>query len=90
MCREAAVAMPPADRILNELRLRFADGRTHLHADHVIPIEQAPALRLDLGNLQTTCNHCNVSRRNQGNPRADVTLPTGVPGPVEIPHEGVR
>jgi len=82
MCREAGLPRPPADRILNELRLRFADGRTHLHADHLRTVEQAPELRLDLDNLRTRCNHCNVSRRNKGNTH-------GVPGPVEIPHKGV-
>jgi hypothetical protein len=48
---------PPAEQVFSELRVRFAQRARHLHADHVIPIEQRPDLRLDLDNLATavTC-----------------------------------
>lgn len=71
MCREVGLPMPPAQRILEELRLRLRDRRTHLNADHVIPIDQAPELRLELSNLVTRCNRCNVSRMRKGNPHPD-------------------
>lgn len=91
LCREAELPMPPMSRILDELRLRYADHREHLHADHEIPIEQAPALRLSLSNLRTRCNACNVSRRNRGygalEPISNVASEAGV-GPVEIAQEG--
>ena len=35
---------------------------THLHADHQIPIEQRPDLRLDLDNLRTRCNRCHNAK----------------------------
>ena len=41
-----------------ELRERFSQGEKHLHADHQIPIEQRPDLRLSLDNLRTRCNRC--------------------------------
>jgi 5-methylcytosine-specific restriction endonuclease McrA len=90
MAREAGVAMPPANRVLEELRLRFGDGRKHLHADHQIPIEQAPELRLDLRNLRTRCNVCNVSRRNRGNPNVTSNVPERDPEPVEISPDEAR
>jgi 5-methylcytosine-specific restriction endonuclease McrA len=50
--------LPPADRVLEELRQRFHRGETHLHCDHIIPIEERPDLRLDLENMQTLCDPC--------------------------------
>jgi 5-methylcytosine-specific restriction endonuclease McrA len=53
---------PPVDRILDELRARFSQHVRHLHADHQIPIEQRPDLRLDLDNLRTRCNLCHGAK----------------------------
>ena len=58
MARTAGVSQPPATLVLRELRERFAAGLTHLHADHQIPVDQAPHLRLDLDNLKTRCDRC--------------------------------
>ena len=54
--------LPPADRVLEELRQRFHSGETHLHADHIIPIEERPDLRLDLDNMRTLCSPCHGAR----------------------------
>jgi 5-methylcytosine-specific restriction endonuclease McrA len=62
LCREAGLDPPPAFRVLVELRDRFADRLTHLHADHVVPIAERPDLRLDLDNLQTRCDRCHRAR----------------------------
>ena len=48
----------PAAKILEELRVAFANGKRHLHADHELPIELRPDLRLSLDNLRTRCNEC--------------------------------
>ena len=62
LARLAEVGMPPAERVLAELRLRFMANETHLHADHQIDIDLAPHLRLDLGNLRTRCNRCHAKK----------------------------
>ena len=49
---------PPVNRVLAELRLRFGDGKRHLHADHEIPIQDQPELADDLDNYQTLCGRC--------------------------------
>ncbi len=48
--------------ILDELRERKVHNLTHLHADHVISIEERPDLRLVLSNLQTLCNSCHARK----------------------------
>jgi 5-methylcytosine-specific restriction enzyme A len=60
--REFELGPPPVNRVLEELRERFHQGETHLHADHQIPIEQRPDLRLDLDNLRTRCNRCHNAK----------------------------
>lgn len=50
--------MPDTRVVLDELRRAFARGDRHLHADHQIPIEVAPDLRLDIDNLKTRCDRC--------------------------------
>ena len=62
LCRENGLDLPPTWRILRELRDRFADGLTHLHADHQIPIAERPDLRLDLDNLRTRCDRCHRAK----------------------------
>ena len=49
---------PPAAKVLEELRMNFNRGERHLHADHDIPIQVRPELRLDLDNLRTRCDKC--------------------------------
>lgn len=56
--REAGLPAPPTDHVLQALRLAFNHGARHLHADHQIPIEVRPELRLELGNLATRCDRC--------------------------------
>jgi 5-methylcytosine-specific restriction endonuclease McrA len=53
---------PPTEVILAELRARWRRDDTHLHADHDIPIEQRPDLRLDLDNYRTRCNRCHAAK----------------------------
>ena len=60
--RQFDLGMPPTAKVLQELRERFHQGETHLHADHQIPIEQRPDLRLDLDNLRTRCNRCHNAK----------------------------
>jgi 5-methylcytosine-specific restriction enzyme A len=59
---EAALGTPPVDRVLDELRAEFASKRRHLHADHEIPIEDRPELRLVLSNYRTRCNVCHSAK----------------------------
>jgi 5-methylcytosine-specific restriction endonuclease McrA len=60
--REAGLGLPPSDAILEELRLAYARGDRHLHADHEIPIEQRPDLRLVLSNYRTRCDACHNAK----------------------------
>jgi 5-methylcytosine-specific restriction enzyme A len=60
--RRFDLGVPPVQQVLAELRERFHQGETHLHADHEIPIEQRPALRLDLDNIRTRCNSCHNAK----------------------------
>src|ERR1700733_10328416 len=60
--RQFDLGTPPTAKVLQELRERFHQGETHLHADHQIPIEQRPDLRLDLDNLRTRCNRCHNAK----------------------------
>jgi 5-methylcytosine-specific restriction enzyme A len=52
----------PVEKVLDELRRRYTHGERHLHADHVVPIEERPDLRLSLDNLATRCNVCHNAR----------------------------
>jgi 5-methylcytosine-specific restriction enzyme A len=61
-CREAGLDAPPTAVVLEELRCRFARHERHLHADHEIPIEVQPDLRLELDNLRTRCNTCHAAK----------------------------
>jgi hypothetical protein len=63
--RKAGMPFPPSDRILEELRANFAANMRHLHADHEIPIEDRPDLRLDLDNLRTRCNVCHSAKTSR-------------------------
>lgn len=58
ICQSAGLEMPPTDKLLKELSRAYAAGQRHLHADHVIPVQERPELRLVLNNLQTRCNAC--------------------------------
>jgi 5-methylcytosine-specific restriction enzyme A len=60
--REAGLGVPPVQVVLEELRRAFARGIRHLHADHQIPIEEQPELRLDLENLRTRCDACHRAK----------------------------
>lgn len=61
-CHEVGLPMPPQDVILDELRLAKNRKERHLHADHQIPIEQRPDLRLDLNNYRTRCSVCHSAK----------------------------
>jgi 5-methylcytosine-specific restriction enzyme A len=61
-CRRFELGPPPVDQVLAELRERFGRGERHLHADHEIPIEERPDLRLVLDNLRTRCNGCHSAK----------------------------
>ena len=58
LCVEIGIDLPPTTVILHELSAAFARGERHLHADHQIPIEQRPDLRLELDNYRTRCDRC--------------------------------
>jgi 5-methylcytosine-specific restriction endonuclease McrA len=60
--REVGLGDPPTERVLSELRDRHNRGERHLHADHQIPIEERPDLRLDLDNLRTRCDGCHRAK----------------------------
>jgi 5-methylcytosine-specific restriction endonuclease McrA len=69
--REVGLGVPPARRILAELRGAFARGERHLHADHVIPIRKEPDLRLSLDNLATRCDRCHRAKTARESARRD-------------------
>jgi 5-methylcytosine-specific restriction endonuclease McrA len=48
--------------VLAELRDRHNRRERHLHADHQVPIEDRPDLRLDLDNLRTRCDGCHRAK----------------------------
>jgi 5-methylcytosine-specific restriction endonuclease McrA len=56
--RRAGLDPTATDAVLAELRKAFARGERHLHADHIVPIEQDENRRLDLENMQTLCDRC--------------------------------
>jgi 5-methylcytosine-specific restriction protein A len=60
--RQFDLGIPPTVKVLQELRERFHQGEKHLHADHQVPIEERPDLRLDLDNLRTRCNSCHNAK----------------------------
>ena len=60
--RQADLGTPPTAAILEELREAYNQGHRHLHADHEIPIEERPDLRLDLDNLKTRCDRCHNAK----------------------------
>jgi 5-methylcytosine-specific restriction endonuclease McrA len=69
--REVGLGRPPAKHVLEELRSAFARGDRHLHADHQIPIEERPDLRLDLDNLKTRCDKCHRAKTARESARPD-------------------
>lgn len=69
--REVGLGLPPAKQVLEELRRAFARGERHLHADHQIPIDERPDLRLDLDNLKTRCDKCHRAKTARESARRD-------------------
>lgn len=65
-CETYGLDEPPTNAILNELRLAYNRGERHLQADHEIPFENHPELRLDLDNYRTRCNACHVVKTKAG------------------------
>jgi 5-methylcytosine-specific restriction protein A len=71
--READIGDPPTETVLAELLARHNRGERHLHADHQVPIQERPDLRLDLDNLRTRCDACHrgkTLRESRGTGRA--------------------
>jgi hypothetical protein len=62
---EADIPLPPTEVVLDELRGLFARDERHLHADHEIPFEGRPELRLDLANYRTRCNVCHAAKTDR-------------------------
>ena len=60
--RRYGLGDPPTERVLAELRDRHNRRERHLHADHQVPIEDRPDLRLDLDNLRTRCDGCHRAK----------------------------
>lgn len=60
--REAGLEAPSTEAVLRMLKIAFAKGERHLHADHQVPIEQSEELRRDLDNYKTRCNVCHASK----------------------------
>ena len=60
--RLGGIEMPSPSVALEGLRIAFICGERHLHADHQIPIEEQPDLRLDLNNLRTRCDACHRAK----------------------------
>ena len=56
--RRLGLGEPSIQRLLEELAQALNSGERHLHADHQIPIQLRPDLRLDLDNLKTRCDKC--------------------------------
>jgi len=63
--RLGALGLPPTSVALEGLRLAFNRNERHLHADHIIPIEERPELRLVLDNLATRCNECHSRKTSK-------------------------
>lgn len=61
-CKEVGLEMPPRAVILEELRRAKNLNERHLHADHEVPIEMQPNLRLELDNYRTRCNICHSAK----------------------------
>lgn len=60
--RLAGLGLPATGVILEELRAQCNSNQRHLHADHVIQIDERPDLRLDLDNLATRCDGCHARK----------------------------
>lgn len=60
--RQYELGDPPVEQILHELRDRHNRKERHLHADHEIPIQERPDLRLSMENLRTRCNACHSAK----------------------------
>ena len=60
--RLGGLNLPHPSGALEFLRGAFNRGERHLHADHIIPIEERLDLRLVLDNLATRCNECHARK----------------------------
>src|ERR1035437_297925 len=69
--RRYGLGDPPTERVLAELRDRHHRRERHLHADHQVPIEERPDLRLDLDNLRTRCDGCHGAKTMRESVRRD-------------------
>src|ERR1035437_8419619 len=69
--RRYGLGDPPTERVLAELRDRHNRRERHLHADHQVPIEERPDLRLDLDNLRTRCDGCHGAKTMRESVRRD-------------------
>lgn len=85
-CEEYGLDEPPLPAILDELRRAFSRGDRHLQGDHIVPFENRPGMRLNLGNYATRCNLChNAKSRREGGGFVHtttnvITLVCGPPG----------
>jgi 5-methylcytosine-specific restriction endonuclease McrA len=81
----------PVAQVLAELRERFSQGERHLHADHQIPIEKRPDLRLSLDDLRTRCNGCHGAKtmRESVNPIRNLGSVSNL-NPASDDHVGGR
>lgn len=62
LCRQTGIPLPDAKVLLAELRAAYRQRGRHLHADHEVPINLRPELRLDLKNVKTRCNVCHNAK----------------------------
>jgi 5-methylcytosine-specific restriction protein A len=58
--RAAKLAIDPVCQIRTHCQ-----GAAATEVDHIVPIEQAPYLRLEWSNLQSACKPCNVAKSHQ-------------------------
>lgn len=59
-CERVGLDQPDIAVILDYLAKAQQTGERHLHCDHVIPIADAPDMRLSAGNLATRCSTCHA------------------------------
>lgn len=62
---QAVRAMKLRQDPLCEIRTH-CDGALATEVDHIVPIREAPELRLDMANLQSACKACNVAKATSG------------------------
>lgn len=66
--RDAGRGLPRTAAVLAFLRSERANHHPHLHADHVLTIEDRPDLKDSLDNMQVLCDSCHA-RKSQGERR---------------------